>query len=251
MGAKMGSLFSDIGGAIGYASSGAQRGRESRAAQDARDQFGNLQTGVDYHNVANPYGDPNNPASQAALGALGDLGAVSHGTGLTPQEAGALQAAQLSNAQQQGGAVQAALENAQRSGALNSGRAVAGELGATQGATNANAQAGAEAAAASAAQRQQAMGQVGQLGQSLTGQELQNAQYNAGQDVNAQQQNRQNELNKTLGIQSADATTIGLNKDQAAGIQGLGKNLGDAVGQIGSAVATGGMSGLTGMFGGK
>jgi hypothetical protein len=250
----MGSLFSDIGGAIGYAASGPQRGRESRAAQDARDQFGNLQTGVDYHNVANPYGDPNNPASQAALGALGDLGAVSHGTGLTPQEASALQAAQLSNAQQQGGAVQAALENAQRSGTLNSGRAVAGELGATQGAANANAQAGAEAAAASAAQRQQAMGQVGQLGQSLTGQELQNAQYNAGQDVAAQEAARNNEARRAAGIQSADATTIGLNQDQAAQLSGLGSHLGDAAGQIGAAAATGGLSGmagLKGMFGGK
>lgn len=250
----MGDLFGEIGNAIGYASSGAERGRASRFAGAALDAYKNLNPEINAVNVANPYADlANNPAAAAALGALGDLGAVSRGVGLTPQEASALQAAQLSNAQQQGAAVQAAMERAARGGTQNSGRALAGELGAVQGATNANAQAGAEAAANSAAQRQQAMGQVGQLGESLEGQQLQNQQFNSAQNVAAQEASAENAQRQAEGEQSAYNTLIGLNTHQQQAIQQLGQNVGNAAGQVASAAipGTGGLSGLMQMFGQK
>jgi hypothetical protein len=247
----MGSLFSSIGDAIGYASSGAERGRQSRAAGDTRDEWGGLRTDVQGRPVDDPYANlGKNPNAAAANQAVQDLQGMSHGTGLTPQDASALQAAQLSNAQQQGSALQGIQNQAQAAGTLNSGRALAGQLQATQAAGNANAQAGAQAAANSGQERQNAMGQVGQLGQQLQGQQLQNQQFNSAQNVQAQEAQRQNEANRVQGIGGANQTLIDLNKKQAEGIQGVGKNIGNAVGQAASAAATGGMSGLLGMFGG-
>jgi hypothetical protein len=262
----MGDIFKDIGNAIGYASSGAQRGRESRFAGDALQNYKDLNPTITAPGAANAYGnvqlDPT--GLNAAKQALGELGGVSGGHGLTEQEASALQAAQLSNAQQHGAATQAALANAARSGTLNSSRALQAVIQAGQGATNANAQAGAQAAAASANQRQQAMAELGQLGNQTSntqaGQQFQIAQgtnqanqFNAGQNLAAQEASYQAALAKAKGQQSAYDTLIGLNQGQAGQQQQLGGELGQAAGEIGQAAATGGASlGMSGggLFGG-
>lgn len=259
----MGSLFSDIGNAIGYASSGAERGRESQANEAQLANYQGLQTAVGPQYVNNPYANltGNQGDLEAAQGALKQLQGVSEGGGLTDQERSALQAAQLSNAQQQGAAVQAALGNAARSGTLNSGRAIAGELGAGQNAANANAAAGATAAANSAAERMQATNAAGQLGQSLNNQafnqQLQQAQgttgvneFNSGQNVATQEASINNAFNQAAGENQALGEKIRLNQNQAAGIAGVGSSLGDAAGQIGSAFVpgAGGVGGLMSMF---
>jgi hypothetical protein len=244
----MGDIGKDIGGAIGYASSGAERGRESRFAGDALQGYKDLNPTITAQNAANAYGNIQlDPTGQNyAKQALGELGGVSGGHGLTEQESSALQAAQLSNAQQQGAATQAALANAARSGTLNSSRALQAVIQAGQGATNANAQAGAQAAAASAGQRQQAMAELGQLGNQTSntqaGQQFQIAQgtnqanqFNAGQNLAAQEASYQAALDKAKGQQSAYNTLIGLNQDQAQGIQGVGANLGQATGEVAQA----------------
>jgi hypothetical protein len=261
----MGSLFGDIGSAIGYASSGAERGRESQANESQLANYANLNTGVNPVYVNNPYAGltGNQQANQAAMGALKDLQGVSSGGGLTPQESSALQAAQLSNAQQAGAATQAALNNAARSGTLNSGRAIAGELGAGQNAQNANAQAGAQAASNSAAQRMQAMGEVGQLGNQLNqtqfGQNLAQAQgteannqFNSAQNVAAQQATIGNQFAQAAGENQALGEKIALNQNQAGQIGQVGGELGNAAGQIAGAFVpgAGGVNGLMGMFGG-
>jgi len=259
----MGSLFSDIGNAIGYASSGAERGRESRAAGQVVDNANSLNAQVNADPAANAYANIHtNPAYMQAAGeALNQLGAVGRGTGLTPQAASALQAAQLSNAQQQGAAVQAQLANAARSGTINSGRAISGLVGADQGATNANAMAGANAASNSEAQRLNALNSVGQLGANLSntqfGQQAQIAQgtnqanqFNSAQNVQAQQLSNQDALAKEQAQAAAEQNIIGLNQQQAKGIQGLGSELGDAAGQIASTATTGGFSQLGNLFGG-
>jgi len=248
----MGSLFSDIGNAIGYAASGPARGRASRQMGEAVQTYRDLNPNITAQNVANPYaGVGDEHGAQQALGALNDLQSMSRGHGLTEQEASALQAAQLSNAQQQGSALQGVLNSAERAGTLNSGRAVAGQLGAIQNAGNANAQAAAQAAANSAAQRQQAMGQVGQLGGALEGQQIGVGQFNAGQNMAAQQATANNAFNQAQGIASGLQTMAGANNQKQKDIQDVGSKIGDAAGQVAGAAATGGMSGLLGMFGGK
>jgi hypothetical protein len=236
----MGNVVQDVGQAIGYAASGAERGRESRFTGDELQNWQNLNTDVGPNAYANIQ---QNPQYMAAAGqALSQLGGLASGTGMTPQESSALQAAQLSNAQQQGGAAQGALNRASASGTLNSGRALAGLLGANQTATNANAQAGAQAAANSAAQRQAAIGQEGQLGNQLS-----NTQFNQGaivaQGTNAyNQQGLQNRISQIQGENSAYDKLVALNQNQAAGIQGTAGNIGNAAGQIGQAAMTSGAS---------
>jgi len=247
----MGSLFSDIGNAIGYAASGPARGRASRQAGEAVQTYRDLNPNITARDVANPYaGLGDEHGARQALGALNDLQSVSRGHGLTEQEASALQAAQLSNAQQQGSALQGVLNSAERAGTLNSGRAVAGQLGAIQNAGNANAQAAAQAAANSAAQRQQAMGQVGQLGGALEGQQIGVGQFDAGQNLAAQQATAQNAYNQAHGIAGGLQYMADMNTNKQHDIQGVGSNLGDAAGQIGAA-AGGPLSSLLGMFGKK
>jgi hypothetical protein len=236
----MGSLGKDIGSALGYAASGAERGRESR---DTGAELTNWQ-GLDTNVGPNAYANiQQNPQYMAAAGqALSQLGGLASGTGMTPQESSALQAAQLSNAQQQGSAAQGALNRASASGTLNSGRALSGLLGANQTATNANAQAGAQAAANSAAQRQAAMGQAGQLGNQLSNTQF-GQQATIAQGTNAyNQQGLQNRVGKVQGENSAYDKLVALNQNQAQGIQNMAGSLGDAAGQIGQAVATGGAS---------
>ncbi len=241
----MSSLFSDIGNAIGYAASGPARGRASRQAGQAVQNYEDLNPQIGAAVIGDPYAaiksNPNDVA--AAQGALQDLQGVSHGTGLTAGDASALQAAQLSNAQQQGSALQGILNSAQRAGTLNGGRAIAGQLGAAQAAGNANAQAGAQAAANSGQERLNAMGQVGQLGQSLEGQQFGEQaakaagttgvnEYNVNQNVNTQQLTAQNRLNQARGEQSALDTLIELNNQKGKDIQGAGSDIGGGLDSV-------------------